>query len=154
MGKLVTVKPFYTTKRVALAELTSVVVKMMWKLGMGFDPNGFLVFSQTEPSSVRVSMNDYYKEGSESSKHIFTVDTLCGFCFTENNSFPSSLSKKDLKIFNKCIEALLKDSESGKSIEELTGKEIDYWVLSPLSLEFYFKDKTKYIETGYCDGNY
>ena len=154
MGKLVTVKLFYTEKRVALAELSSIVVKKMWKRGMGFDPNGFLVFSQTEPSSVRVSMYDYYKEGSESSKHIFTVDTLCGFCFTENNSFPSSLSKKDLKIFNKCIEALLKDGESGKSMEELAGKEIDYWVLSPLSLEFYFNDKTKYIETGYCDGNY
>lgn len=147
MGKLVTLKPFYTEKRVALAELTSVIVKKMWKLGMGFNPDGFLVFSQTEPNCVRVSELDYYKKGSESSKHIFTVDTLCGFCFIEGKGFPSSLNKKDLKDFNKYIEALLKDSESGKSIEELTGKEIDYWVLSPLSLEFYFKDKTKYIES-------
>lgn len=154
MGKLVTLKPFYTTKRVALAELSSIVVKKMWKRGMGFDPNGFLVFSQTEPNYVRVSMKDYLQKDKASSKHIFTVDTLCGFCFVEGSSFPSSLSKKGLKDFNKYLEALLKDGESGKSIEELTGKEIDYWVLSPLSLEFYFKDKTKYIETGYCDGNY
>ena len=145
MGKLVTLKPFYATKRVALAELTSIVVKKMWKLGMG---------SQTEPNSVRVSMNDYLRKDKASSKHIFTVDTFCGFCFVEGTNFPSSLKKSDLKTFNKCIESLLKDSESGKSIEELTGKEIDYWVLSPLSLDFYFKDKTKYIETGYCDGNH
>lgn len=154
MGKLVTLKPFYTEKRVALSELTSVLVKKMWKLGMGFDPNGFLVFSQTEPNHVRVSLNDYLQKDKASSKHIFTVDTLCGFCFVEGTNFPSSLKKSDLKIFNKCIEALLKDGESGKSIEELMGKELDYWVLSPLSLEFYFKDKTKYIETGYCGGDY
>lgn len=148
MGKLVTLKPFYTEKRVALAELTSIVVKTMWKLGMCFDPNGFLVFSQTEPNYVRVSMNDYLQKDKASSKHIFTIDTLCGFCFIEGNQFPSSLKKKDLKDFNKYLESLLKEGESGKSIEELTGKELDYWVLSPLSLEFYFKDKTKYIETG------
>ena len=144
MGKLVTVKPFYEVKREALAELTGVVVKMMWKLGMSFGPTSLLVLSQTEPNNVLVSENDFYKSKEESSKRLFNVCTVSGICMVGGNSFPNSFSSEDLEIFNKSLEILLKDTESGKSIEEFMGKEIEYWVLSPFSLNVYFKDKTQY----------
>lgn len=150
MGKLVTVKPFYEVKREALSELTGVVVKMMWKLGMSFGPTSFLVLSQTEPTNVLVSENDFYKSKEESGKRLFNVCTVSGICMVDGNSFPNSFSREDLEIFNKSLEILLKDTESGKSIKEFMGKEIEYWVLSPLNLSVYFKDKTQYQNiTGY-----